>query len=83
VFDNKSILITGVTGSFGHKCMYFIESNSIEFIKNIFFLNRGNRHNSNVSEVTGKLAKQGFAYCSGTNPDFLSVEDVKKYNQMI
>ncbi|GAB6069735.1 UDP-N-acetylglucosamine 4,6-dehydratase (inverting) [Thiomicrorhabdus hydrogeniphila] len=49
----------------------------------ITFTQRGNSYNTNALGETGKPVKQGFAYCSGTNPDFLSVEDVKKYNQMI
>jgi len=49
----------------------------------ITFTQRGNSYNTNALGETGTPVKQGFAYCSGTNPNFLSVEDVKKYNQMI
>lgn len=49
----------------------------------ITFTQRGNSYNTNALGETGTPVKQGFAYCSGTNPDFLSVEEVKKYNQMI
>lgn len=49
----------------------------------ITFTQRGNSYNTNALGEKGTPVKQGFAYCSGTNPDFLSVEEVKKYNQMI
>ncbi|MDX1352027.1 MAG: UDP-N-acetylglucosamine 4,6-dehydratase (inverting) [Thiomicrorhabdus sp.] len=49
----------------------------------ITFTQRGNNYITNALGESGTPVKQGFVYCSGTNPNFLSIEDVKKYNQMI
>lgn len=48
----------------------------------ITFTQRGNNYETNALGETGKKVAQGFSYCSGENPDFLSIEDLKKYNQM-
>lgn len=48
----------------------------------ITFTQRGNDYETNVLGEKGKKVAQGFSYCSGKNPDFLSIEDLKKYNQM-
>jgi len=49
----------------------------------ITFTQRGNSYEKNALGEIGKPVKQGFAYCSGNNIDFLSVEDLKKYNEMV
>jgi UDP-N-acetylglucosamine 4,6-dehydratase len=48
----------------------------------ITFTQRGNNFDTNALGEKGKKVEQGFSYCSGKNPDFLSIEDLKKYNQM-
>jgi UDP-N-acetylglucosamine 4,6-dehydratase len=49
----------------------------------ITFTQRGNNYETNELGEKGKKVAQGFSYCSGKNPDFLSIEDLKKYNQMV
>lgn len=58
-------------------------SNFYVITPTITFTQRGNRYDTNALGEEGKPVPQGFAYCSGTNPDFLSIEEVKKYNQMV
>ncbi|WP_019556737.1 UDP-N-acetylglucosamine 4,6-dehydratase (inverting) [Thiomicrorhabdus arctica] len=48
----------------------------------ITFTQRGNNYETNALGEKGKKVAQGFSYCSGKNPDFLSIEDLKKYNKM-
>jgi UDP-N-acetylglucosamine 4,6-dehydratase len=49
----------------------------------ITFTQRANNYEINAIDEKGKPVEQGFAYCSGANPDFLSVEDLQKYNEMV
>ena len=46
----------------------------------INFNSCGNRFDQNRLEETGKKVKQGFEYNSGSNPHFLTVEELKSYN---
>ena len=48
----------------------------------ITFTSRGNNYTSNALGETGKPVPEGFAYCSGDNPDFLSVEQIEHYNRL-
>lgn len=63
--------------------------NTIEFsdfyviTPTITFTQRGNSYDTNALGETGKKVPEGFSYCSGKNPDFLSVEDLKHYNKMV
>lgn len=46
----------------------------------ITFTSRGNDYSSNAIGESGNLVAENFAYCSGDNPDFLSVEQIQHYN---
>ncbi|KUM52412.1 UDP-N-acetylglucosamine 4,6-dehydratase (inverting) [Rheinheimera sp. EpRS3] len=47
----------------------------------IKFFNRSNDFSSNALQEQGKLVTPGFQYVSDTNPDFLSVEQMRQFNQ--
>ena len=47
----------------------------------IKFFNRSNDFSSNALQEPGKLVAPGFEYVSDTNPDFLSVEQMRQFNQ--
>ncbi|NPA72029.1 MAG: UDP-N-acetylglucosamine 4,6-dehydratase (inverting) [Gammaproteobacteria bacterium] len=49
----------------------------------ITFTQRGNDYETTRLNEQGKPVQQGFAYCSGRNPEFLSIDDLKTYNQMV
>ncbi|WP_130537802.1 UDP-N-acetylglucosamine 4,6-dehydratase (inverting) [Thiomicrorhabdus indica] len=46
----------------------------------ITFTSRGNDYSCNALGEKGQLVEESFAYCSGDNPDFLSVEQIQHYN---
>ena len=46
----------------------------------ITFTSRGNDYSCNALGEEGQLVVESFAYCSGDNPDFLSVEQIQHYN---
>ena len=48
----------------------------------ITFTQRGNDYSHNAVGEKGVPVEEGYAYCSGTNPDFLSVEQIQHYNQI-
>lgn len=48
----------------------------------ISFTYRGNDYTVDALGENGRPVAEDFAYCSGTNPDFLSVEQIKHYNQI-
>lgn len=48
----------------------------------ITFTHRGNSYETSALGEKGTWVKQGFVYSSGDNDDFLSVEDIRKYNSM-
>ncbi|WP_397471183.1 UDP-N-acetylglucosamine 4,6-dehydratase (inverting) [Rheinheimera sp.] len=47
----------------------------------IKFFNRSNDFSSNALQEQGKLVAPGFEYVSDTNPDFLTVEQMRQFNQ--
>jgi UDP-N-acetylglucosamine 4,6-dehydratase len=47
----------------------------------IKFFNRSNDFSSNALNENGKLVQPGFEYVSDSNPDFLSVEQMRQFNQ--
>jgi UDP-N-acetylglucosamine 4,6-dehydratase/5-epimerase len=47
----------------------------------IKFFNRSNDFSSNALNENGKLVQPGFEYVSDSNPDFLSVEQMREFNQ--
>ncbi|MBZ9610223.1 UDP-N-acetylglucosamine 4,6-dehydratase (inverting) [Rheinheimera maricola] len=47
----------------------------------IRFFNRSNDFSSNALKEQGKLVAPGFEYVSDTNPDFLTVEQMRQFNQ--
>lgn len=47
----------------------------------IKFFNRSNDFSTNALQEKGQLVKPGFEYVSDTNPDFLSVEQMRQFNQ--
>jgi UDP-N-acetylglucosamine 4,6-dehydratase/5-epimerase len=47
----------------------------------IKFFNRTNDFSSNALQEQGHLVSPGFQYVSDTNPDFLSVEQMRQFNQ--
>ncbi|WP_215397896.1 UDP-N-acetylglucosamine 4,6-dehydratase (inverting) [Rheinheimera oceanensis] len=47
----------------------------------IKFFNRSNDFSSNALQEQGKLVTPGFEYVSDSNPDFLSVEQMRQFNQ--
>jgi UDP-N-acetylglucosamine 4,6-dehydratase len=46
----------------------------------IIFSNRNNMFDVNLLREEGKPVEEGFAYNSGTNPHFLSVEEIREFN---
>lgn len=55
---------------------YFVIAPSITFTQ------RGNDYSVNALGEKGKPVAEGYAYCSGTNPEFLTVEQIQHYNQI-
>lgn len=49
----------------------------------ITFTQRGNDYSTNAIGEKGHPVAESYAYCSGTNPDFLSVEQIKHYNNIV
>ena len=49
----------------------------------IFFGNSGHDYMNNCLEETGCPVEQGFEYNSGTNPHFLSAEEICALNQLV
>ena len=47
----------------------------------IRFFNRSNDFSSNALNENGQLVQPGFEYVSDTNPEFLSVEQMRQFNQ--
>ncbi|MGK0513606.1 MAG: UDP-N-acetylglucosamine 4,6-dehydratase [Chromatiales bacterium] len=47
----------------------------------IKFFNRSNDFSSNALQEQGKLVAPGFEYVSDTNPDFLTVEQMRQFNR--
>jgi UDP-N-acetylglucosamine 4,6-dehydratase len=52
-------------------------------VPTITFTYRGNNYETNALGETGQWVSPGFAYCSGSNPDFLTVEQIGQYNKMV
>lgn len=52
-------------------------------VPTITFTQRGNNYETNALGETGQWVAPGFAYCSGSNPVFLTLEQIAHYNQMI
>ena len=52
-------------------------------VPTITFTQRGNSYEINAIGEKGEWVKSGFAYCSGTNSDFLSIEQIREYNELI
>lgn len=48
----------------------------------IKFIGRDNDYSTNQLGETGKLVSQGFEYNSGTNPNFLTVDQLKYFNSI-
>ncbi|CAM5206716.1 UDP-N-acetylglucosamine 4,6-dehydratase (inverting) [Alishewanella longhuensis] len=48
----------------------------------IKFFNRSNDFTSNALGEKGQLVEQGFEYVSDTNPNFLSIEEIRQCNQV-
>lgn len=48
----------------------------------ITFTQRGNDYSVNALGDRGDSVDEGYAYCSGTNPEFLTVSQIKHYNQI-
>ncbi|SEI86766.1 UDP-N-acetylglucosamine 4,6-dehydratase [Allopseudospirillum japonicum] len=48
----------------------------------ITFIGRTNSFEKNALGEQGKAVDQGFEYNSGTNPNFLGIEEIKLFNQM-
>ena len=49
----------------------------------ISFFSRKNDFTSNSLNEIGELVKQGVEYNSGTNPNFLSIDEIKEYNNRL
>ncbi|MQP53835.1 UDP-N-acetylglucosamine 4,6-dehydratase (inverting), partial [Flavobacterium sp. LMO9] len=45
------------------------------------FFNRSNDFSINALQEQGKLVSPGFEYVSDTNPGFLSVDQMRQFNQ--
>ena len=49
----------------------------------ITFTSRGNQYVTNALGISGEHAQQGFEYNSGTNPSFLTVDEIADLNQRV
>ena len=58
-------------------------SDHFVIIPSIVFFSRKNNFTSNSIGEIGEFVKQGSEYNSGTNPHFLNVDEIKKYNNRL